>query len=169
MLGNRGISSLAVAIIVLALGAIAYILWRPIKKTPVDRAGQAVDIETRAKADTPANRCDRLSVYFAFDDASLTITTQKRLRAIARCMKRNPSATIQIQGHCDERGSRRYNFELGNRRASVVRRYLTKLGIDGERLTAISYGEDRPAVLGSNESAWANNRRAQFAELGDNS
>ena len=77
-------------------------------------------------------------------------------------MQTYPDVTLSIEGHCDERGTREYNLALGERRANSVRSYMEALGIDGSRLSVISFGKERPAVLGSNESAWAQNRRGVF-------
>jgi peptidoglycan-associated lipoprotein len=71
--------------------------------------------------------------------------------------------TLTVEGHADERGTREYNLALGERRANSVRDYLVALGINPARLSTVSYGEERPAVLGSSESAWAQNRRGVFA------
>jgi len=77
-------------------------------------------------------------------------------------MKKNPGAKVQIEGHCDERGTPEYNLALGQRRADSTKKYLVNLGIDGSRLSTISYGEEKPADPGHNEAAWAKNRRAVF-------
>ena len=84
------------------------------------------------------------------------------LRASAGTLKQNPNIRIEVQGNCDERGSNEYNLALGNRRAESARRYLIDLGINSSRLSTVSYGEERPAVRGSNEVAWARNRRDEF-------
>ncbi|UCH75825.1 MAG: OmpA family protein, partial [Rhodospirillales bacterium] len=72
----------------------------------------------------------------------------------------NGAITVTIEGHCDERGTREYNLALGERRAASAKQYLESMGIGGGRLETVSYGKERPAVLGSNEAAWAQNRRA---------
>jgi peptidoglycan-associated lipoprotein len=74
----------------------------------------------------------------------------------------NPRRRIRLEGHTDERGSREYNIGLGERRALSVRRYLLLQGVSSDQLTTVSYGEERPAVLGSNEQAWAQNRRVEL-------
>ena len=73
-----------------------------------------------------------------------------------------PDAIIQIEGHCDERGTQEYNLALGEKRALAVRDYLMNLGVSGGRLVTISYGEESPVAMGSDESAWKQNRRSQF-------
>lgn len=103
------------------------------------------------------------NVYFAFDDYSLSTDAQANLNKLADHLKSNKAAVVQIEGHCDERGSTEYNLALGERRAQSVRNYLTQVGIDAARLPTISYGEERPAIEGHSEAAWAKNRRGQFA------
>jgi peptidoglycan-associated lipoprotein len=77
-------------------------------------------------------------------------------------MKSTQGAVVQVEGHCDERGSIEYNLALGERRAQSVKNYLTQLGIEASRLSTISYGEEKPAVDGHDEAAWEKNRRAEF-------
>jgi peptidoglycan-associated lipoprotein len=81
---------------------------------------------------------------------------------MAEAMKASKSAAIQIEGHCDERGTVEYNLALGERRAQSVKNFLSQLGVDGARLSTISYGEEKPVVQGHSEDAWAKNRRAEF-------
>ncbi|MFP4360255.1 MAG: peptidoglycan-associated lipoprotein Pal [Alphaproteobacteria bacterium] len=100
------------------------------------------------------------TVYFAFDSAVLREPSRRVLRQQATWLERNEDARVTIEGHADERGTREYNLALGARRAEAVRAYLVGLGIERERIDTISYGEERPAVEGSNEEAWARNRRA---------
>jgi peptidoglycan-associated lipoprotein len=101
-------------------------------------------------------------IFFAFDRSDLNGESQSTLRKLKDWMEDNPNVTITLEGHCDERGTREYNLALGERRADAVRDYLVALGISGGRLTTISYGKERPAVLGSSEDSWAQNRRSVF-------
>ncbi|WP_141732254.1 OmpA family protein [Oligoflexus tunisiensis] len=101
-------------------------------------------------------------VYFAFDDATLTAEGMARLDAIAAHMK-NTKEKLKVEGHCDDRGSVEYNLALGQRRAESVRKYLETVGIGADRLQAVSFGSEKPAVPGKGEEAWAKNRRAEFA------
>lgn len=101
-------------------------------------------------------------VYFSFDDYTVNSSSQSQLNAMAEQLKANPGTVIQIEGHCDERGSIEYNLALGERRASAVKSYLSNLGVDAARLSTISYGEERPANDGHSEDAWQKNRRAEF-------
>ena len=99
-------------------------------------------------------------VYFDYDSSTLSGQAQAALRSQAAFLRSNPSIRIIVQGHCDERGTREYNLALGERRASAARDYLVAQGIDGARIKTISFGKERPAVVGSNESAWSKNRRS---------
>ena len=103
------------------------------------------------------------SVYFDFDSAVLRDDARKTLDEDISWLKTNPNVRVQIEGHCDERGTEEYNLALGERRANAAKQYLIKNGIDASRLFTISYGESRPVDPGHSETAWAKNRRAQFA------
>jgi peptidoglycan-associated lipoprotein len=101
-------------------------------------------------------------IHFEFDSAVLTPTAQDILRRKAEFLRNNPGISIIIEGHCDERGTNEYNMALGERRAESVKAYLVNLGISSNRITTVSYGEERPLDPRSNEDAWRKNRRAQF-------
>jgi peptidoglycan-associated lipoprotein len=101
-------------------------------------------------------------VNFAFDSAKLDSRALSILKENAEWLKNNPSKKVEIEGHCDERGTREYNYGLGTRRANACYRALIEYGIDKNRLSTISYGEDRPLDPRSNEEAWAKNRRCYF-------
>ena len=111
-----------------------------------------------SQQDLVVNVGDR--VFFDTAENSLTSEAQHTLGLQAEWLKKYPNVHVQISGHCDERGTREYNLALGDRRASAAKDYLVSQGIDGSRITTISYGKERPAVTGSNASAWAQNRRA---------
>jgi peptidoglycan-associated lipoprotein len=100
------------------------------------------------------------TVYFDYDQSSLTSEAQATLDRQAAFLKASPSFRITIEGHCDERGTREYNLALGDRRASAVRDYLVAKGINASRLSTISYGKERPSVGGSNDTSYALNRRS---------
>jgi len=102
------------------------------------------------------------NIYFDFDKAFIRNDAKPILENVAAYMKKNPGAMLQIEGHCDERGTSEYNMALGQRRADSTKKYLVNLGVDGSRLSTISYGEEKPADPGHNEAAWAKNRRAVF-------
>ncbi len=101
-------------------------------------------------------------IFFEFDSSTLSAEAESILRAKAEWMRRNPSLTIVIEGHCDNRGTTEYNLALGERRAESVKGFLIDLGIADTRIRTISYGEERPLARGDNEDAWAKNRRAHF-------
>lgn len=101
-------------------------------------------------------------VYFDFDSYELNYDALATLRENAEKIKQVPGAVIQIEGHCDERGTQEYNLALGERRALAVREYLMNLGVSRDRLITISYGEEDPADPGHTEQAWAKNRRCEF-------
>jgi peptidoglycan-associated lipoprotein len=105
------------------------------------------------------------TIYFEYDQARLTTESRRQLSENAQWIRDNPSFTIQIEGHTDERGSVEYNLALGERRAKSVKTFLEGLGIDSRRMTIISYGEEKPLVSGSTESAWGRNRRANFVPI----
>jgi peptidoglycan-associated lipoprotein len=102
-------------------------------------------------------------LHYAFDDASLTSASQTQLARIAEVLRVQPWSQIQIAGHCDDRGTEEYNLVLGQRRADVARNYLVALGAQGEQVNTVSYGDLIPTVMGSDEEAWAWNRRSEFA------
>jgi peptidoglycan-associated lipoprotein len=105
------------------------------------------------------------TVYFEFDQATLTDVARDTLVRNADWMRSNGTVRIQVEGHADERGTNEYNLALGERRAAAVRGYLASLGIDGSRLVVISYGEERPADPGHGEEAWSRNRRVEFKAM----
>ncbi len=110
----------------------------------------------------PAENFAPQTVFFAFDDYTLSSDAQSQLQGMADHLKKAQEAVVQVEGHCDERGSIEYNLALGERRAQSVKNYLTQLNIDAARLSTISYGEEKPAAEGHDESAWQKNRRAEF-------
>lgn len=101
-------------------------------------------------------------VYFDYDKYAIRGDQRAALKANAELVLAGDFRSVTIQGHCDERGSEEYNLALGERRANAVRRYLTDLGVPASKLRTVSFGEERPAVRGHDESAWRYNRRAEF-------
>ena len=97
-------------------------------------------------------------VFFDYDQSIVRPDGEETLRRQAKFLTQNPGLTLTISGHCDERGTREYNLALGERRANAARNYLISLGIHPTRISTISYGKERPIVLGHNEAAWAQNR-----------
>src|SRR6056300_1893577 len=100
------------------------------------------------------------TVYFGFDSSELVGEAQATLDRQAAFLNVNPTMVVIIEGHADERGTREYNLALGDRRAVAVRDYLLAKGLNAARVRTVSYGKERPAVSGSNDEAWAKNRRA---------
>lgn len=101
-------------------------------------------------------------IYFGYDQSALSAEGQSTLQEIGKLMKEVPEITARVEGHTDERGSNDYNLALGERRSKSVNDYLTSYGIQATRLSTISYGEEKPAMEGHDESAWAKNRRVEF-------
>jgi len=100
-------------------------------------------------------------VYFAYDSAELSAEARDALAKQAEWMNFYRGAQITIEGHCDERGTREYNLALGERRASAVKDYLVALGVSAGRVRTISYGKERPVVMGGGDTVWAQNRRGK--------
>ncbi len=105
-------------------------------------------------------------VFFDYDESDLRSDAQETLARKVAVLRANPNVTLRITGHADERGSIEYNLALGLRRANAVKDYLAGFGITATRFSTETMGEDRPLDPGSNESAWARNRRAEFAITG---
>ncbi|MFC4350947.1 peptidoglycan-associated lipoprotein Pal [Fodinicurvata halophila] len=101
-------------------------------------------------------------VFFDFDSSSIRQDQRRTVELLAEWLQRYDNVQLSIEGHADERGTREYNLALGERRANAVEEMLISLGVPESRLRTISYGKERPAELGSNEQAWAANRRAEF-------
>jgi peptidoglycan-associated lipoprotein len=101
-------------------------------------------------------------IYFDFDSSALSPMSQEVLQRKADWMNENMDATVIVEGHCDERGTAAYNLALGERRADAAKEFLVNLGVSADRVTTISYGEEKPVDPGQNEEAWAKNRRAHF-------
>lgn len=106
-------------------------------------------------------------VYFETDKHNISSASAFVLESQANWLKSTPGFQLLIEGHCDERGTREYNLALGERRGNAVKEFLTSLGVDGGRLTVISYGKERPAAEGSTTESWAENRRAVLVVSGN--
>jgi len=111
-----------------------------------------------SQQDLEASAGDR--VFFAFDRSDISPEARQILARQADWLRRYPNVTVTIEGHCDERGTREYNLALGERRAQAAKNVLVASGISASRISTISYGKERPAVVGSSEEAYAQNRRA---------
>jgi peptidoglycan-associated lipoprotein len=108
------------------------------------------------------------TVYYSFDSSNLDDAARAVLQKQAAWLERYRNVTLQLQGNCDERGTREYNLALGARRAASARDYLVSLGVAPSRVTTISYGKERPVCSESTETCWAMNRRAVSAISGEN-
>ncbi|HUL58796.1 MAG TPA: OmpA family protein [Anaeromyxobacteraceae bacterium] len=101
------------------------------------------------------------TIWFGFDQSTLTAQSQGSLQKLADCLKKAPAKRVRVAGHCDERGTTQYNLALGGRRAEAARKYLTDLGATG-KIETVSYGKERPVCSDSTEDCWAKNRRDEF-------
>ncbi|HOX14670.1 MAG TPA: peptidoglycan-associated lipoprotein Pal [Smithellaceae bacterium] len=119
--------------------------------------------EAREKKNAAAlNDLNIQNIYFDYDKSNIRSDAREILKANAEIFTKNSSATIVVEGYCDERGTTEYNMALGERRAQETKQYLENLGINASRIETISYGEERPLDSRSTEEAWAQNRRVQF-------
>jgi len=130
---------------------------------PSDRAVQPAQPAAAAK---PAAASPLKDVFFDFDRAMIRDDQKGVLNENVAWLKQNSGAKVTIEGHCDERGSNEYNLALGERRAKAVKDYLAAAGVPADRIATVSYGEERPFVLGHDESAWKWNRRGHFVITG---
>ena len=119
---------------------------------------ESASIEPGSQEDLIVNVGDR--VFFNYDSSELDTDAQELLQDQVAWLKQYSDVSIIIEGHCDERGTREYNLALGEKRAQSVKNYLISLGVDSGRVSTISYGKERPAVVGSNDGAWSQNRRS---------
>jgi peptidoglycan-associated lipoprotein len=106
--------------------------------------------------------CNTDPVYFDLDRYDIRDDQRAKLDSVAECLKGGQIPNVQLAGHCDERGTEEYNMALGQKRADAAKKYLTTKGVEGKKLKTISYGKERPADPGHDESAWAKNRRVEF-------
>lgn len=127
---------------------------------PHTKSGDSSDNIGYAEADGPLK-----DIHFAFDSSSLSGQSKEILKNNADWLAQNKSKRIQVEGHCDERGTNEYNMALGARRAHSAFEYLRSLGVDSSRMSKISYGEEMPLDPAHNEDAWAKNRRDHFKVL----
>lgn len=118
--------------------------------------------EREAKLEAAKTRFTNENILFAFDSSQLSPEAKELLKEKAEYLSENSNYSVTIEGHCDEIGTTEYNIALGERRALSVKKYLEDLGIDGARLTTVSYGEERPLDTANTEAAHQKNRRAQF-------
>ena len=125
--------------------------------TSTSESVDSTKIEPGSQEDLIVNVGDR--VFFGYNSSDLDSDAQELLQDQIAWIKQH-NVSVTIEGHCDERGTREYNLALGEKRAQAVKNYLTSMGIPSARVTTISYGKERPAVVGSNDGAWSQNRRS---------
>ncbi len=118
--------------------------------------------QERERAAEAARQSLRETVYFDYDESVIRSDTEQRLRAKLDVLRNNPGVQLLLEGHADERGTSEYNIALGNERAESVMQFFTGFGLDGNRFSLVSYGEEKPSAQGSSEAAWAQNRRVEF-------
>ena len=128
-------------------------------------APKAVTIISAPPEESDEAIYDLEMVYFAYDKSIITTAFGEALQRNYEWIAENPDVQIQLEGHCDERGTNEYNLALGERRAKAVFDYLISLGASPSQFSLVSFGEERPADQGSNEVAWGKNRRVEFTRL----
>jgi peptidoglycan-associated lipoprotein len=147
-----------------------------IQPAPEDKTAETKPLEQRAigaealkdpRLKDPKNPLSRRVIYYDYDMANIKDEFRPIIQAHAKFMQEHPQLRMTVQGHTDERGSREYNIALGQRRADSVKRALGVLGVGENRLETVSFGEEKPAAQGSNESAWAQNRRSVIVYQGE--
>lgn len=152
----------------LALSACASKAPKQLPPDPVPvttNSGQSLGAQPGSQADFVATMMGDDTIYFETDRYNVDSADAAALGKQASWLGRYPGKRITIEGHADERGTRDYNLALGERRANAAKNHLVGLGIDPARITTLSYGKERPIALGSDESAWAQNRRAVTVTL----
>lgn len=140
---------------------------QPTSPTTGDQPSAAQSRGAEPRSVTPGQSADgklpaKRTVYFAFDSNVVDAANRAIVEENAAYLSANPQAKATLEGHTDERGTREYNLALGERRAQSVERMLRVLGISGNRVSAMSYGEEKPAAMAHDESAWRLNRRVEF-------
>ena len=148
----------AVLAAALGLGFVGCVDDEPVKLKEV--------IEAIPEVAAPKDAFMMPTIYFEFDKSAIKAEHQRNLEAFAEHLRGN-NKVVQLEGHCDERGTIEYNLALGERRAQAVKNYLMQLGVDGARITTISFGEEKPAEDEHNEFAWAKNRRVENTTAGN--
>lgn len=128
--------------------------------TPESPAVKEETLQETTKQEAPAVTME--TIHFDFDSYVLSAEARDTLKKNAEWMMGNPSAKVQVQGNCDERGSAEYNLALGENRAKAAARYLETLGVAQSRLSTISFGKEKPVDPGHDEAAWSQNRRDDF-------
>ncbi|MEY8205674.1 MAG: peptidoglycan-associated lipoprotein Pal [Bermanella sp.] len=131
-------------------------------QTQAVAASPAVDMVNNEDAQVSNPLLDQTTIYFGYDRAEILPEFKDVLNAHAKFLVANPQSSIVFEGHCDERGTIEYNLALGERRANTVKSYLIVQGVNPGQLNSVSFGEERPALFGSDETTWSKNRRAEI-------
>ena len=131
-------------------------------KAAAAKAKADAEAEAAREAQEAMDAVTSEKVYFDYDSSELKPASQEILTKKAEWLKENGDYKLKIEGNCDERGSTEYNLALGARRAEAAAKFISALGVSSDRLTTVSYGEEKPIALGHNEAAWAQNRRDEF-------
>ena len=131
-------------------------------ETEADRQARLRELEKAQRLAKEIIAFESESIYFDFDKSDLKANAKANLKKKADWLRENPSFSVRIAGNCDERGTQEYNLALGERRAYSAKKFFLALGISSNRISTISYGEEKPADPGHNEKAWAKNRRDDF-------
>ena len=132
------------------------------RRAEAERQARLRELEQQERLRSEVRVFEAEHIYFDFDKSELKPEARAVLVKKAEWLRKNPNHTVRIEGHCDERGTNEYNLALGERRAVAAWKFLNALGISGDRMSTISYGEEKPADPGHNENAWAKNRRDEF-------
>ena len=134
--------------------------------TPLPGAGGADTLPAIDPLDDPSSPLAKRVIYFDYDSNNIRAEDRATIEAHAQYLSRHGDLKVALEGHADERGSREYNIALGERRANAVRDVMSLLGVSSAQISTVSYGEERPAVLGDDESAWRMNRRVELVYSG---
>ncbi|UKK83974.1 peptidoglycan-associated lipoprotein Pal [Sphingopyxis sp. BSN-002] len=167
----RKTTAMIAAITMLTVGACAK--KAPDTLPPAPDGSGSTDTGTGTGGVVPGSQADFVAnvssdrIFFDLDQYNVDAQDQTTLQSQAQWLARYPAVRVTLEGHADERGTRDYNIALGERRANAAKNYLSSLGVDPNRIQVISYGKERPAALGSNEEAWAQNRRAVTVVIGN--
>jgi len=133
-----------------------------LRRTEAERLAKLREQESELKLRAEIQEFELKPIYFDFDKSVLRPEAQAILRKKAEWLMANTKFSIMIEGHCDERGTNEYNLALGERRAIAAKNFLVSMGVSMDRVSTISYGEEKPADPGHNDKAWAKNRRDEF-------
>ena len=128
--------------------------------TAIERTSDATTVSaSTTNTYSEPNLASSSSVYFSYDNYNIDSIGSEKIKTLASLVKKN-GANVRVEGHCDERGTREYNLALGERRANAIAELLIINGVSSNKITTVSYGEEKPASRGSNEKSWSKNRRA---------